>query len=353
MKSRLFGRSDGMICNNLSGIAIAGNILVDIVNVIDKYPQKNMLCNICTSKKAVGGCVCNTIIDLAKMDSDIPLMALGKVGNDEYGDYSIDVMRKYGVNIENIVRTAHFDTSYTQVMTEKISGERTFFCYKGANSDFGLEDINVESVNCRMFHAGYILLLDKFDESDSLYGTKMARLLHNIQSKGIKTSIDVVSEENNRFAEKILPAAKYCDYVFMNEIECCKVFGLKARNSDGMLNIENIKFAMSELFVNGVREKVVIHSAEGGFAMNKSGEFTAVGSLVLPEDWIFGSVGAGDAYTAACLYGIYCGYDDKKMLEFAAAAAACNLSAENSIDGMKSKAEIEEINKKFNRRVIF
>ena len=51
----------------------------------------------------------------------------------------------------------------------------------------------------------------------------MARLLHMVSEKGIKTSIDAVSEEGGRFKGKILPVLKYCDYTIMNEIESCKV----------------------------------------------------------------------------------------------------------------------------------
>ena len=49
------------------------------------------------------------------------------------------------------------------------------------------------------------------------------------------------------------------------------------------------------------------------------------------------SVGAGDAFCAGCLYGIYKGFDDKKILEFASGAACCNLSAVDSVSGMRDK----------------
>ena len=77
-----------------------------------------------------------------------------------------------------------------------------------------------------------------------------------------------------------------------------------------------------------------------------------VASLNIPPEEIKGSVGAGDAYCAACLYGLYKGYNDKKILEFASAAAACNLFAENSVDGMKSAAEIEKLPEKYGRKQI-
>jgi len=62
--------------------------------------------------------------------------------------------------------------------------------------------------------------------------------------------------------------------------------------------------------------------------------------MILPEGYIKGSVGAGDAFCAGCLYGIYKGYDDKTILEFASGAACLNLSAVDSVSGMRDKDHI-------------
>ena len=138
----------------------------------------------------------------------------------------------------------------------------------------------------------------------------------------------------------------------MNEIESCSVTGLSPRNDDGSLNVENIKKTMFHFLELGVREKVIVHAAEAGFMADKNGEFTEVSSLKLPEGYIKGSVGAGDAFAAGCLYGLYKDWDDKRILEFASAAAACNLSGAESISGRKTVKEIEEMSKKYPRRSI-
>ena len=213
-----------------------------------------------------------------------------------------------------------------------------------------MEDIEINKLDCKIFHIGYILLLDALDQEDEEYGTKMARLLARISERGIKTSIDVISEDGDRFAEKVIPALKYCDYTIMNEIESCGVSGLSPRKVDGTIDVENIKKTMELFLEYGVREKVIIHCSEAGFLLNRQGEFYVVPSLVLPEGYIKGSVGAGDAYAAACLYGIYHGYGDEYLLEFAAAAAACNLSGFDSVSGMKSVKEIEALNRQYKRR---
>ena len=331
------------------GITIAGNILVDIVKMIERYPEKNMLVHITDTVKAVGGCVPNTIINIAKMDPNVTLKALGKVGSDDNGKFLIDEMAKYGVDVSGVKVAEGKETSFDDVMTEKSTGDRTFFLSCGINHEFGIEDIGIDALDCKIFHAGYILLLGALDAEDEEYGTKMARLLHMVSEKGIKTSVDAVSEDSDRFKEKIIPALKYCDYTVMNEIECCKVTGLSPRTADGRIDVANIKATMEAFMEYGVREKVIVHCVEAGFLLDKSGEFVIVPSLKLPKGFIKGSVGAGDSFAAACLYGIDQGFDNKKLLEFASAAAACNLTASDSISGMKTRAEIEKMCETFDR----
>lgn len=348
--SDIFGVSvDYLMKGNSRGIVIAGNILLDIINMIDKYPSKNMLATVFDLQKAVGGAVPNTIIDLAVIDPELYLSAVGKVGSDEYGRFVVSEMKKYGIDTSRVVISTSSPTSYTNVMTEVETGERTFFHMKGSNSDFSQKDIDLDSLDCEIFHVGYILLLDELDKDDEEYGTKMARLLHDVKAKGIKTSIDVVSEDSERFAAKVIPALRYCSYATMNEVESGRVTGLSPRNDDGTLNVSNIKKTMEKFFEYGVREKVIVHCPEGGFIMNRDGEFTAVPSLKLPKGYIKGSVGAGDAFTAGCLYGLYKGFDDRRILEFSSAAAACNLSAPDSISGMRSRAYIEDMLKNFEK----
>lgn len=342
--SEVFGvSSDYILKGDPHGIAIAGNIIVDSINIIEKYPKKTMLTNVYSQSNAVGGCVCNTIIDIAKIDPDVFLTAIGKVGNDDNGRFVTSQMKKYGIDVSKIRISDTQPTSNTMVMSEKDSGERTFFYASGANSEFGIADINLDALDCKIFHAGYIMLLEMLDAEDEEYGTKMARLLSEVRKRGIKTSIDVVSSQSDKFADKIIPALKYCDYAIMNEIESCNVTGLSPRNDDGSLNIDNIKATMETLVGYGIREKLIVHCSEAGFMLDSKGNFTVSGSLCLPDGYIKGSVGAGDAYAAGCLYGLYQGYDGEKLLEFASGTAAMSLSQPDSISGMKPKRDIENL----------
>ena len=340
----LFGVSlDTLIRGEKNGIAVAGNILTDEVKIIESFPQKGMLVNITAMSRAVGGSVPNTLISLAKIDPTLSLSALGKRGDDEGGRYAQSELQRCGVDTTGILVDPAVPTGFSDVMTLRDTGERTFFHNRGANARFVPGDINLSTLNCRMLHVAYIHLLDGFDAPDPEYGTTLARFLKAAQEEGIVTSIDVVSSLNERFAEVVEAALPYTDNAIMNEIEACGVSGLPPRDGEGKLVFENIRATTELLLSRGVGQRVIVHCPEAGFCLSRDGEFTVVPSLKLPAGYIKGTVGAGDSFCAGCLYGIYHGYTDAEILEFASGAAACNLAAEDSVSGMRDAGYIREL----------
>ena len=338
---------DRLMTGKRAGITIAGNILTDIVKNIDCYPEIGMLANIKSVSRAVGGCAPNTAIDLAKIDRSIPVSVIGKIGDDEYGRYVLSQFSRYNIDCERVVTSPDKPTSFSDVMSLD-SGERTFFHARGANADFSPDDVDINSIDSVILHIGYILLLDSFDKADDEYGTVMARFLHDVQSHGIKTSVDVVSDSTADYKSKIIPSLKYCDYIILNEIESSRLSDLEPYKPNGEIDLENIRKTMEFMAKCGVKEKVIVHCKKAGFCYDiPTGTFTACPSLDIPEAEIKGSVGAGDAFCAGSLYGIYKGYDDENILKFAASAAASNLFSENSVDGMLSREKIEKLPERY------
>lgn len=349
----IFGVSiDYLITGQQKGILIAGNILTDIVKNVDCYPKKGMLANIHEIQKAVGGCVPNTAIDLAKIDRALPISVAGKIGDDEYGRFVLSELSHYGIDCEQVRVCPGIPTSFSDVISLP-TGERTFFHARGANAQFSPEDISISSLHCVMAHIGYLLLLDRFDAADPEYGTVMARFLCQLQQRGIKTSIDVVSDSSANYRETILPALRYCDYAILNEVESSMLSGLSPYREDESLDLDNIRDTMELMAQAGVKEKVIVHCKTAGFCLDvPTAQMTTLPSLEIPSSEIKGSVGAGDAFCAGCLYGLYHHYDDMQMLEFASAAAASSLFAENSTDGMRSKFELQQMMQQYGRKIL-
>lgn len=317
-----------------TGIAVAGSVLVDKINEIKAYPQSGELTQIVNLSKAVGGCVPNVGLDLKKICPDMEISAIGKIGNDEEGAFVSDVLSSGGVDVSAIVVSKGEKTSFTDVMSV-INGQRTFFTYAGASADFGFDDIDFESLNAKMLHLGYFLLLDKIDNGEGLTILKKAR------ECGIKTSIDLVSENSDRYG-LVLPCLPYTDYLIVNETEAGKMAGIEPLDD----NLEAIAKKLKSL---GVKEKVVIHMPKFAVCLSNEG-FTKVNSYLIPDDYIKGTTGAGDAFCAGTLIGIYKGWSDREILEFASGCAVMALGTPDATSGLVTEKEIKEFCRQFSRR---
>lgn len=202
------------------GIISAGNWIVDSIKFINKYPTKGNLTTIKRVEEGLGGCSHNVLVNLAKLKTNLPLYAGGCVGNDRFGSMAIDAIRQNGIDCSNMRILEGVPTSYTDVMSEiEGTASRTFFQFRGANAELSSEMVLSMNTPARIFHLGYLLLLDKLDKEDEEYGVVAARVLKKLQKKGYKTSVDVVSEESNRFRKIVLPCLKYIDYLIINEVE--------------------------------------------------------------------------------------------------------------------------------------
>ena len=325
------------------GIVLIGNILTDNVKMVGSYPEKGMLSTIESESLAVGGCVPNTAIDLKKIDPKLNVKVYGRVGNDYKGEYVVGYMNDVGIDTSCVKVSTTAPTSYSDVMTIIGTGERTFFHNRGANKEFSPADVDIESLDCNILHAGYLMLLDSFDKINSDGTTPMSEFLKSVQEKGIKTSIDLVSESSGNFNKIATASLPYCDYVIINEIEAGTIVGINARESDGTLNESNVKLIMEKLMAFGIKESLIIHCPEKGFLLNHKGRFTKVDSVKLPKGFIKGSVGAGDAFCAGCLYSLYNGYSPKETLKFANLVAINCLSEADSVSGVKNKEKLVKI----------
>ena len=335
----------------MSKVAIAGNIILDVIKMIDIWPQNGMLCNILEQEQAVGGCVANTAVDLKRLDPSIEVICYGVLGNDEYGKYVENELASYGLDISNVIISKNNSTSYTDVMTIP-TGERTFFHNKGCYRDYDIGDINVDQLDCDLFHLGYLLLLDKFDAIDKQFGTRAARLLSTIQQKGIKTCVDLVSDSTGRFKEVVIPTLKYCNYIVINEVESGLIVDINPRKENGDIDLNNLKQICHKLKEYGVKEKVVIHAPEVSCIFDENNNFIYVPSLKLPNDYIVGTVGAGDAFCSAMLYSFIKNLDNEYSLRLASCVAACNLSVKDSISGARSAEESIKLDNLYERREI-
>ena len=324
------------------GLLAAGNWIIDYTKIIDVYPEQDALCNISSETYGNGGSPYNLLIDLARLGAPFPLEALGLVGEDKDGEAIRADCLRHRIEAGQLRTCKEAHTSYTDVMSVKGTGRRTFFHQRGANALLGPEHFDFSASRAKFFHLGYLLLLDRLDQPDPLHGTVAAGLLQQACEAGFKTSIDVVSEDSDRFPAIVRPALKHAHHAILNEFEAERTTGRKIRTERG-IDAEQLRAAVRDLLEAGVREWVIIHFPEGALAAGRDGQVLAQGSVLMPQDKIAGTTGAGDAFGAGLLYGLHEEKPMEECLRYAVCVAAASLTEANCSGGIGQLAHCLQI----------
>jgi len=331
------------------GIAVAGNIILDVLKPLSGFPVRHELVKVLEKSFSLGGAVSNVARDLARLDPSLPIKAVGAIGVDGEGDLIVKDLSAYQ-NIDLSFVRREGQTSFTDVLYEPETKARTFLVFGGVGDTFDVDDVPLDRLGCRILHAGYILLLPALDAPDPEYGTRMARLLHDAQAAGILTSVDVVSEVGERYKSIVTPALRYTDYFIVNEIEAGKTVGVKLRGENEELLVDRVPEALLKLKALGVRRWAVIHAPEGGFGIDEKGDYYEAPSLLLPPDFIAGTVGAGDAFCAGVLLAAHNGERLLTGIEDGIAAAACSLRSAGASEGVVALDEARALARSLPRR---
>ena len=332
----------------MAGIAVAGNALVDHYKRIGTYPAASALTTIHSVETAPGGLLCNCAIDLARLDPGLRIPVVGVVGEDEAGDFLARRLDSYpGIDTGQLHRAGR--TSFTDVMEDAAAATRTFFHYRGANALLCPDHFDFARLDADLLHIGYALLLDALDAADPVYGTGLARVLATAKQHGLRTSIDVVSEQSDRFRQIVPAALRHTDYCIVNEVEACRTTGVELVDPVAP-DLDVLRRAASALLELGVSTWAVIHWSAGAVGLACSGEWVVRPALALDPDRIVTTTGAGDAFAAGVVYTAWEGGGLAAAIETGIGAAASSLLVGNATDGVPDVAEVRARYRSWPRR---
>ena len=159
-------------------------------------------------------------------------------------------------------------------------------------------------------------------------------VLKRAKAQGLHTNIEMVSidpETNRRLA---LPCLEYLDSLIINDYEagCLCEFNTV---SNGKADPDACMQAAEQLLHSGAMDFVIVHFPGGAAAVNKSGEKHLLPSVDVEPDHIKSSVGAGDAFAAGVLYGVYTSRPLKHCVQLGHAIAAASLRSETTVGAIK------------------
>ena len=131
-----------------------------------------------------GGAPCNVLSMLQRLGKSTAF--IGKVGNDNFGNMLIDVVKQQGINTDNIFLDDKVPTTLAFVH-KKEDGDRCFSFYRNPGADMMLRksEINDDLINnSRVFHFGTLSMTD----DDIAETTKYA--VNKAKEKGLIISFD-------------------------------------------------------------------------------------------------------------------------------------------------------------------
>ena len=317
---------------NRNGILAIGNLLVDRTLLISEYPQESMLATISKIELHCGGGCTNILFDLAKLDPALPLYLGGAVGKDGEGQFILQRALAHQINIDAVSQVERA-TSFTDVMINSQTGDRTFFHYVGAMELYGLEQILRIDNQAKIVHIAYLPLLPALlDES------VLIKLFDGLREKGFEISIDLVSVNNKTvFSRYIRPMLPYIDYVIINDVEAKILTDKEDLPSDK----ENLAMITRQILSQGVRNTVIVHYPQWAVACNRQGEEVAVPSYWVEKKDIVSTLGAGDAFCAGTLYGLHQQLPLQDVLKLGHGLAYFNLFSISATDGAVSYEQVK------------
>ncbi len=296
-----------------------------------------------------GGAEANVAVSLANYGLDAHFVS--KLPSHEIGQMAVNSLRKFGVNVSDIVRGGERVGIY---YCEKGASQRpSKVIYDRAHSSIATAkegDFDWDKIleGAEWFHfTGITPALSDDVASITLTALKEAK------KRGITISCDLNFRKklwSKEKAGKVMgELCNYIDYCIANEEDAKDVFGIEADNTDiysGKLDREgyiSVAQKLTERF-NFKGVAITLRESLSANDNNWSAMLYTDGKAVFSKKYamhIVDRVGGGDSFGGGLIYSLLNGYAPQEAIEFAVAASCLK----HSIEGDYNMVSVDEVKK--------
>jgi len=278
---------------------------VDFISVVPEFPAPNSKMEMLQFSKQGGGQVATALVALSRWG--VKTKYIGKVGEDELGQFSLNSLRQEGVDISSVAMESNATNQFAMIIVDSPSGERTILWNRDERLMYREGELQREEV-C----SGKIIHLDGHDIQATLQCVRWAK------EEGIPAIIDL---------DKVEPLTsdliKEIDFVITS-----------SRFPMLYTGISDQKKALLELQKHTSGFLCATLGHEGAVAL-VNGEFLHVKGF---EVKALDTTGAGDVFHGGFIYGLLQNWEVLEILRFANAAAAlkcCDLGGRKGIPSLE------------------
>jgi sugar/nucleoside kinase (ribokinase family) len=280
---------------------------VDFITVVPEFPTLNSKMEILRFSKQGGGQVATAMVALARWG--IKTKYIGKVGDDEWGQFSLNSICQEGINVSSVTIEPNATNQFAMIIVDRASGERTILWKRDDRLMYREGELQKEEI-C----SGKLLLLDGHDIHATIQSVKWAK------EEGIPTIIDIdkvepLTSELIREIDFVITSSRFPS-LFIGIPDSEKAFIELQKHTSGFL--------------------CATLGREGAVALVKGELLHIKGFKVDTVD----TTGAGDVFHAGFIYGLLQNWEVEEMIRFANAVAALKC---RDLGGRKGIPTLEEV----------
>ena len=268
----------------MADVVCLGILVADVFgNPIASLPAPGELALLDRYLLSVGGCAANTAADLERLGRSTSV--LGKVGDDLFGEFIRQDLKRLGIDTSFIRSSRTHPTSFTFILNVSGQDRRYIHCF-GANADFSIDDIDAGVLDgARALYVGGYLAMPAFRPQH------LVELFRQAKQRGLITALDVVIPAGALSPlDDIRPALPYTNLFLPNKDEACALTG----RSDPIEQAE----ILARFNPNGT---IVITQGSGGALARRGREVLRAGVFKVAS---IDESGSGDAFDAGFLVGM-------------------------------------------------
>lgn len=288
-----------------------------ITQPIVEFPKYGGSVNSDTTEMVLGGMSVNTAMSLAKIGK-APVGLISCIGNDNSGRFLINGLQEYNVDISHLIYTETASTG-TAICFIHPDGERSMVLCLSAN-----HQLTKDKIDYSVFQPGDIAHFGGSMISEGTRGNDLAVIFKKLKELGVVISLDTCWDGTNQWGQILNPCLPYCDIFETNKEEALLYSGK-----------DTVEEAMQHFAAFGPQIVVIKEGSEG--VRIQSHEFN--GSVPIFKVKAVDATGAGDAFNAGFLLGLYHGWPIEQAAIFASAVGAICVTAYGASTGILSYDE--------------